>query len=115
MTAAEADHMNLTEVRGWVYSELFNGAPDAVFPAHQLRQLLHRSRRGDSFQPRFRASFARERGFERKPARLKGKGPYRPAVFANRTTAAMHPATMAPATAKTATMFTARTGVPGSA
>ena len=37
MTEAETTHMRLTKVRGRAYAELFGGKPDAVFPAHELR------------------------------------------------------------------------------
>jgi Suppressor of fused protein (SUFU) len=37
MTEAEAIHRRLTEARAEAYEELFGGEPDAVFPAHQLR------------------------------------------------------------------------------
>ena len=37
MTDAEAAHVKLTKVRARAYAELFDDTPDAVFPAHQLR------------------------------------------------------------------------------
>jgi hypothetical protein len=37
MTEAEARHKKLTEIRGLAYADLFEGEPDLVFPALQLR------------------------------------------------------------------------------
>jgi hypothetical protein len=37
MTEAEALHMKLTKIRGSAFADLFEGEPDFVFPAHQLR------------------------------------------------------------------------------